>query len=156
MGLDDLGVVDSAEVHGGDGEVGVTELSLDDQQRHSVAGHLHRMRVAKLVRREPTAHPSSTGSDVQLGSDAGRCPRSATCGTAQHAEQRPDGDRRAQLQPRLELLSPPPVHADLAAFAALAMADQDRASAWVQVALGQRQRLHDPQSGAPQDDYQAA
>jgi hypothetical protein len=34
-GVDDLGVVDPAQVHRGDRQVGVSELALDDQQRDS-------------------------------------------------------------------------------------------------------------------------
>jgi hypothetical protein len=48
-GVDDLGVVDSAQVSGGDPEVSVTELPLDDHQRHSFAVHLDRVGVAELV-----------------------------------------------------------------------------------------------------------
>ena len=36
-GVDDLGVVDPAQIHGGDREVGVAELALDDKQRHAFA-----------------------------------------------------------------------------------------------------------------------
>ena len=35
-GVDDLGVVDPSEVDGGDREVSVSELALDDQQRDSL------------------------------------------------------------------------------------------------------------------------
>jgi hypothetical protein len=44
--VDDLGVVDPTQVHGGDREVGVSELTLDHEQRDALAGHLHRMGVA--------------------------------------------------------------------------------------------------------------
>jgi hypothetical protein len=44
-GLDDLGVVDSAEASGCDGEIGVTELTLDHDQRDPLTRHLNRMRV---------------------------------------------------------------------------------------------------------------
>jgi len=46
--------------------------------------------------------------------------------------------------------------ADLAAFAALPKTDQDRAAARVKIALGQRQRLADPESRAPQHHDQRA
>jgi hypothetical protein len=45
-GVDDFGVVDPAQVRGGDSEVGVPELSLDDDQRHPFAGHLHGVSVS--------------------------------------------------------------------------------------------------------------
>jgi hypothetical protein len=46
----------------------------------------------------------------------------------------------------------PLVHADLASAAALAAADQQRAAALVEVVLCQRERLLQPQPGAPEDD----
>ena len=39
-GFDDLGVVDALEVDGGDAEVAVAELALDDDQRDAFAGDL--------------------------------------------------------------------------------------------------------------------
>jgi hypothetical protein len=63
-GGDDLGVVDPAQVAGGDGEVGMPELSLDHEQRDPLARHLHRVRVSKLVRREPASHPGYGGGVV--------------------------------------------------------------------------------------------
>jgi len=48
-GLDDLGVVDAAQVSRGDREVCVPELSLDHDERDPLARHLHRMRVAQLM-----------------------------------------------------------------------------------------------------------
>jgi hypothetical protein len=52
--------------------------------------------------------------------------------------------------------SRPAVHPDVSALAALAVPHEDRPTARVQVALGQRERLADPQSGAPQHDDQTA
>src|SRR6478735_1567833 len=50
----------------------------------------------------------------------------------------------------------PPVHPHLAAFAALAMADQNRASTSVEVALVERERFADARPGSPERDDQAA
>jgi len=36
-GVHDLGVIDPAQVHRRDREIGVAELALDDQQRHTLA-----------------------------------------------------------------------------------------------------------------------
>jgi hypothetical protein len=44
-GVDDLGVVDPLEVDGGDAEMGVPELALDDVQRNAFPGHLDSVRV---------------------------------------------------------------------------------------------------------------
>jgi hypothetical protein len=50
------------------------------------------------------------------------------------------------------LFPAPLVHADFAATAALAVADQERPAARVEVVLGEGERLLDAQPGAPQDD----
>jgi hypothetical protein len=61
--VDDLGVVDPAEIDRCNREVGVPELALDDQQRDALARHLDGMSVAELVRREP---PSLLGCEPAL------------------------------------------------------------------------------------------
>jgi hypothetical protein len=48
-GVDDLGVVNAAQVGGGDHEIGMPELALDDQQRDTLAGHLDGLSVSGLV-----------------------------------------------------------------------------------------------------------
>jgi hypothetical protein len=72
-GVDDLGVVDALEVDGGDAEVAVAELALDDDQRHTFARHLDCVRVAKLVRREASpyvgAEDAATDTDAVRGAD---------------------------------------------------------------------------------------
>jgi hypothetical protein len=47
--VDDLGVVDPAQVRGGDLDIGMTELALYDKQRDPLAGHLDRVGMAELV-----------------------------------------------------------------------------------------------------------
>jgi hypothetical protein len=54
--VDDLAVVEALEVDRGDAEVDVSELALDDQQRHALASHLHGVRVTKLMRGEALSH----------------------------------------------------------------------------------------------------
>ena len=56
-GTDDLGVVDAAKIDGGDREIGVPELTLNDQKRDTLARHLHRVRMAQLMRREAAPSP---------------------------------------------------------------------------------------------------
>ena len=75
-GLDDLDVIDPSQVSGGDREVGVTELSLDHDQRDPLARHLDRMRMSELMRREPATNPGSERGVVELLADARR-PRTA-------------------------------------------------------------------------------
>lgn len=122
-GVDDLGVVNAPQVHGRDCQIGVPKLALDHQQRDPLARHLHGVCMAELVRREPSSHPSTRGNLMQLGADPGRSPRSSARWTPQDAEQRADWKLGAQREPRRELLPAPPVHPNLAALAALAMAD---------------------------------
>jgi hypothetical protein len=54
-GADDLASVDALEVDAGDAQVGVPELALDDHERDALVGHLHRVSVPELMRREPSA-----------------------------------------------------------------------------------------------------
>jgi hypothetical protein len=49
----------------------------------------------------------------------------------------------------LELGPAPGVHADFTAASALAATDQHRAAALIEIGLGQRERLVDPQPGTP-------
>jgi hypothetical protein len=60
--MDDLGVIDPAQVRRRDPEVGMPELALDDQKRNPFTGHLYRVGMPQLVRREPTTDPGSFGS----------------------------------------------------------------------------------------------
>jgi hypothetical protein len=53
----DLGVVDPAQVRGGDPEVGMPELALYDQEQDPLAGHLNGVRVPQLVVVPTSAQP---------------------------------------------------------------------------------------------------
>ncbi|MDQ6605351.1 MAG: hypothetical protein M3Z06_02235 [Actinomycetota bacterium] len=66
-GLDDLAGVDALEVGAGNSEVGVPELPLDDGERNAFTGHLDRVGVPELVRREPPAYP---GAGAEMPSSA--------------------------------------------------------------------------------------
>src|SRR5829696_6755284 len=112
--------------------------------------------VAELVRREASPHAGLAGDASQLGARGGRRPWASARGAADHAEQRSDWQLDPRLEPRRELLPRPVVHPDLAAAAALAAPHQQRATARVQVGLGERERLVDAQAGSPQHDDQAA
>src|ERR1035441_483385 len=48
-GVDDLGAVDPLQIDRGDAEVRVSELSLDDDERHALMRHLDGMRVTELM-----------------------------------------------------------------------------------------------------------
>jgi hypothetical protein len=85
--VDDLGVVDTAQVHGRDRQIGMSELALNDQQRDALARHLNGVRVAQLMGRGPSSHPGTSGCVIQLGTDPGRRPRPSAGQTAQDTEQ---------------------------------------------------------------------
>jgi hypothetical protein len=80
----------------------------------------------------------------------------AACRTVDDAQQRPDGQLEAKLEPRLQLLPSPGVHADLATPAALSSPHEQGAAAVIEIGLGKRERLLDAQTSAPQDHDQAA
>jgi hypothetical protein len=126
--MDDLGVVDPTQIHRGDGEIGMAELALDDQQRHILAGHWQRRAAGSARRPVPTGDLAS-----RLAKTQNSAPTGSTALSCSHGSSR--------CQPQM-------VHSDLAAFAALAVADQDRASAG-QVAVGQRGRFADAKSRPP-------
>ena len=71
----------------------------------------------------------------------------SSCCSVDDAKQGPDGKTHADLEPRLQLIPRPVIHADLAAPAALAAADEDGASRSVKVTLGEVKRLADSQTG---------
>jgi hypothetical protein len=70
-GGDNLGVVDPAQISGRDGQVGMPELALDNEQRDPFARHLDRVGVPELVRREAAPDAGDFGCLVQLGADSG-------------------------------------------------------------------------------------
>jgi hypothetical protein len=53
------------------------------------------------------------------------------------------------------LLPRPAIHADLAPLAAFPAADEDGTARLIEIGLDQRERLADPQTGAPQHNDQA-
>jgi hypothetical protein len=71
-GVNDLGVVDAAQVDRGDPKVGVSELPLNYHQRYAFSGHFHGVCMPELVRRESSPHASVGGGVAQLDADSGR------------------------------------------------------------------------------------
>src|SRR5688572_2223274 len=100
--------------------------------------------------------PASRATRRQLRAGGAGCPQPSACRTVDDAEQRSDRQLDPGLEPWFELLPRPVVHADLAAAAALAAPHQQRSAARIEVGLGERERLADPQAGAPEHDDQAA
>lgn len=98
--VDDLGVVDASWIHQCDAEISVAKLSLNDVDRYTLPGHLNRVGVAELVRREPAPDAGSAGYCAEFL--PGRCggPGSAAGGAVDDAEQRARGELGSDLKPR--------------------------------------------------------
>src|SRR3954471_2374791 len=86
-------------------------------------------------------HARLGGEPAELDAHARARPRPLARWAVDDAEQRPDRELKAGGNPRLQLLPAPRVHADLAAPAALAAAQEQGPAARVEVAVAQRQRL---------------
>src|SRR4051794_40750262 len=114
------------------------------------------VRVAQLVRGKAAPDASGRRGVAQLRASGRDRPAPAARRTGDDAEQRPDGKLYPGGEPRLQLLPGPVVHADLAPAAALAATDQHGAPPRVKISLGERERLADPQPGAPEHDDQGA
>jgi hypothetical protein len=61
----------------------------------------------------------------------------------------PERQLEPQLEPELELVPAPGIHADFAAPASLPALDDQGAAALIEVGLGDGERFLDAQSGAP-------
>jgi len=103
----------------------VAELSLDHDQRHTFTGHLDRVGVPELMRREAATNTGLERSVAELDADSGWGAWPTAGRATQDAEQRPDRHRCPDLEPRRELLPRPAVHPDLAPLAALSPPDED-------------------------------
>jgi hypothetical protein len=147
--LDDLGVVDALQVDRGDAEVAMAELALDDDQRHAFAGELDGVSVPELVRREPSPDPCLDGGSPQVRSGGGARPVPTACRAVDDAEQRPYGYLEPQLEPGLQLVPAPAVHADLATPSSLATTDEQGTASLIEIGLGKGERFLDAQPGSP-------
>ena len=75
------------------------ELPLDDDQRDALVGHLDRVRVAELVRRKAPTHARPDCCTSQLLAGRGLLPMPASGRAVNDAQQRADGEPRADLHP---------------------------------------------------------
>ena len=75
------------------------ELSLDHDQRDPLAGHLDRMRMPELVRREPATNTRLLSGVMQLAADPGGGARPSACRTPQNAEQHAGRQGKAEFEP---------------------------------------------------------
>ena len=155
-GLDDLAAVDALEVDAGDAEVAVSELALDDDQRHAFARHLDGVGVTELVRREPAPHACRGGGAPQLGACRRGRPVPSARRAVDDAEQRADRELAPHRQARARAV-PIPIRPCRPRDGGRPSApDQQRAAALIEIALGQSERLLDAQPGSPHDHDQSA
>lgn len=117
------------------------ELALDDVDRDALAGELNGVSVPELMRREPTAHAGFGRELAELAADGGRGPSAAASRSVDHAEQWSDRQPNPVFQPRAQVLEPEVVHAGVATLVILAVANQQRPAALVDVSFGQCQRV---------------
>ena len=85
------------------------------------------------MRSKAPSHASLDREPSQLRAHRGRRPRPAACLTVEHAEERPDRQLGAMGEPAAQVLEAPLVHSHLAALVALAVANEQRAAALIEV-----------------------
>ncbi len=150
--FDDLGAVDPLQVDAGNPQVAMAELALDRHQRLTLVGKLDSLRMPQLMRCEPSAHARRFRWSPQLFAGGAGLP-APTCGRAMdHAEQRPDRERGAELLPWGQRVPGPAVHAHLAPPSSFASAHGEGAAGAVKVGLGEVECFADSQSGSPEQD----
>jgi hypothetical protein len=130
------------------------QLALDDVERDPLVREFDGVGVAQLVRREPPPHAGLGGDPPELGAGGVTRPGPAAGGPVDHAQERADRHCHPEFEPGAEVLPAPRVHADLAPAAALAVADQHRSRARLQVVLGDAERLVDAQPRPPEQHDQ--
>ena len=134
----------------------MAELALDHDERDALVSHFDGVRMAKLMRSEPTPHTSGGRRLPQLRAGGCRRPRPDASRAIDDAEQGSDGKLEPALAPRLKLLPPPLIHADLPAPTAFTAAHEHRTAAAIEIRLAERERLVDPEPGSPKHDDQRA
>src|SRR5215210_4252130 len=97
--------------------------------------------VAQLVWSEAAPYSGHGSGAAEVGSCRGGRPVATARCAADDAQERTDRELAPHLKPGLQLFPAPGIHADLAAAPALSVPDQQRATALVQVAFGESERL---------------
>ena len=77
------------------------ELALDDVERHALARELERVGVPELVRDKAPPDADRPREAAELDAHAGCAPGVAAGGPVDHAEERPDRQLEAELEPAL-------------------------------------------------------
>src|SRR5215218_7882646 len=98
----------------------MSELALDDVERHAFPGELDGVGVAQLMRRKAPPDTRLGGEPTELDPDAGARPGPASRRSVDDAERRPARQPNPGGGPGHRLPPPPPVNADLPPRAPLA------------------------------------
>src|SRR4051794_41830073 len=106
---DDFAAIDALQVDRGDAEVRVTELALDDVERHTLSRHLDGMRVPELMRSEAPANTRLAAEPAEVGTDGALGPRPSGGRGGDHTGERPDRKCPARGGPRADPHPPPGV-----------------------------------------------
>ena len=102
----------------------MSQLTLDDDERHGFMRRLDRVSMPQLVGREPPSHPSRDGGMVQLLAGGRRLPPASSGRSVDNAQHRADREPATNLQPRIELLPRPAIHPNLSPLTALPAPDE--------------------------------
>jgi hypothetical protein len=102
----------------------MAELALDDDQRNAFVGHLDGVGVTQLMRGKATPHAGAGSGATQIGAGRGVRPVPSARRSGDDAEQRADREPDARLEPRVQLLPAPRIHADLAPSSSLPLANE--------------------------------
>jgi hypothetical protein len=150
-GMDDLGVAYSTEIHGGDPEIRVPELPLDEVVGRLPVTSRPRVRAAVGEARNDAAPPLSHPCRAVGSGFPPRCMAARGSGHgARRTARRPAVARGSRATERVD---PTPIRPSRPRYVtALATSDEHCAATRAQIALGESECLADPYSAAPEHD----
>ena len=155
-GVDDFSRVDSLEVDRDDPEVRVPELRLDDGQRNPFVRHLDRVSMPQLVGCEPRRTPACAARRRSSpGAAVADQPRPRV-GPARMQNSGPIGSRTRCSVQQATCSQPQSSIPTILRFPPLPARTSTDPGLRVEIGLGERQRLADPQPCAPQHRDQPA
>jgi hypothetical protein len=82
----------------------MSELALDHDQRHTLVGHLDRVSMTELMRREAATHASRGGGHAKLLTRGRWIPPSSRRRAVDHAQEGADRELGSDLAPGPELM----------------------------------------------------
>ena len=134
----------------------MTELALDDDERHAFSRQLDGVGVAELVRPEAAANASCDSGVTEGGAGGSAGPLAPTVGSLTTHN---DGPMGSPVRSCSQGVSSSRPHASMPTSrrrSPLPRRNEHGAAALIEIELGERERLVDAQPGAPQHRDQAA